>query len=236
MRKLAMLLLWLLSFELTACEATITSSSTVGTPPSVQASTEVDPTTSSKKPNPEDTKLVDTITKFVDAIHDDDPKPFKELMDQDGLFSISYFVDDRDPNRVVHVYPDDVSENMVLVNSKNDIGITLLVLNFNKISKASPDFPIINSEQLKGISFDVDWHHASEKDIEKQLKSIYQTCNQLILINNEYNPQLFILNNNYVVLTKSKAAPDDLSDFTGDWAVFEKINGDYKLRVLMNFT
>ncbi|MNN08502.1 hypothetical protein D3C81_1213580 [compost metagenome] len=89
---------------------------------------------------------------------------------------------------------------------------------------------------MKGISFDVDWHHASEEDIEKRLKSIYQTCNQLILVNNEYIPQVFILNNNYVVLTKSKAYPDDPSVFIGDWAVFEKLNGDYILRVLMNFT
>ncbi|MNB92654.1 hypothetical protein D3C75_397590 [compost metagenome] len=237
MRNLAILFLLLFSFELTACEAPNAPSRTAGTAPSVQASTVVDPTSNSKKTNSEDTKLVDTIIKFVDAVRDDDPKSFKELMDQGGLFSISYFVDDRDPNRVVHVYPNDVSESLVLTNSKGYIGITVAVLDFvEETSRSKRDFPIHRTEQLKGISFDVDWHHASEEDIEKRLKSIYQTCNQLILVNNEYIPQVFILNNNYVVLTKSKAYPDDPSVFIGDWAVFEKLNGDYILRVLMNFT
>jgi len=231
-----MFLLLLLSFELTACEAINAPSSTAGTTPSVQASADVDSTINNKKTNLEDTKLVGTIIKFVDAVRDDDSKSFKKLMDKDGLFSITYFVDERDSNRVVHVFQNDVNENLVLTNSKGYIGITVAVLDFTTISRDKPEFPIYHSKELKGISFDVDWHHDSEEEIKKQLKSIYQTCNQLILINNEYIPQVFILNDNYVVLTKSKAYPDDPSVFIGDWAVFEKINGNYKLRVLMNFT
>jgi hypothetical protein len=183
----------------------------------------------------EDSELTHMIETFIGIVNNEDSILFKEMMDKDGIFSITYYVDGRDRNSVVHVNQDEVRDDLVLANSNKKAGITVGILDFAKDTELRKDIPINQIDKLNDISFDVDWREESEDDIQKRLEDIYQACSQIIRLNNQYIPQVFILKDHYVVLTKSIASEEPVADFIGDWAIFEKVEGRYKLRVLMNF-
>lgn len=181
--------------------------------------------------------IKDFVMKFVNSIEYQEEVPhrdaesFKELIDKDGIYSITYFIDERDPNKVIHVYKDEIRDDLVLANSENKAGLTLSSLFVEPLIDS--EIAIHTSELLDNISFNVDWHVDDEAMVEEKLEDIVKTCVEIIRTNNENVPQVFELKDNLFIFTLSD---EKRGDITGDWMIFEKIGNEYKLRVVMQFT
>ena len=178
-------------------------------------------------------ELKDFIIKFMVAIKNGDSKTFKELIDKDGIFSITYFIDQRDPNVAIHVFKDEIRNDLVLVNSENTVGITIGSMFAGNAELQQNDIPINISQNLSDISFNIDWHNTDESVIEKRIEDIIKTCHKINLTNNEYIPQVFVLKDNIYAFAYSSVMLGPELDVTGDWAIFEKIDSEYKLRAVM---
>lgn len=182
----------------------------------------------------DDKAIQDFLVKFIAAIKCQNTKAFKALLDKDGILSISYFGDKRDRNVVIRISRDQVRDDLVLANSEK-IGITLETMFSENIINLQGEIPIHKSEFLSNISFNVDWHTDNERNVQKKLEDIVNTCKQIILTNNHNIPQLFVLKDNIFVFTQSSIVEEPYDEFTGDWLIFEKIDGIYKLRAVMKF-
>jgi len=180
-------------------------------------------------------KINDFIMKYADSVEYRDEEPhrdaesFKSLIDQFGIYSITYFIDERDRNVVLHLYSDEIRDDLVLANSKK-VGITITSLPIES------EMILHSSDYLNNISFDVDWRSNDEEFVESKLHEIVETCKKIIMTNNEDIPQVFVLKDNYFAFTISGIAPEPYLDFTGDWIIFERMDGEYKLRAIMKFT
>ena len=177
--------------------------------------------------------IIGFCTKFFTSIKDDDSKTFKGLVNDDGLFSLTYFVDQRDTNVVIHVDKDIIRDDLVLVNDK--VGISLATMfDEGDISKIK-EMPIITSDYLNSISFNVDWKSNDVNVIENDLENIVKTCQQINLVNNKNIPQVFVLKDNIYAFVKSSGVLEPKPEFTGDWVIFEKIGNEYIIRAVMQF-
>ncbi len=172
------------------------------------------------------------ILKFSKAIFSEDSKSFKEMMDKDGIYSITYFVDGRDQNVVLHLYQNEIRDDLVLANSKK-MGIGLSSMFYLSLVNDVKSIPIHSNKILNDISFNVDWHINDENMVETKLNDIIQTCQKINLINNKDIPQVFVLKDNMFAFAKSSGVLKPSPEFTGDWVIFEKVGSEYKLRAVM---
>lgn len=188
--------------------------------------------------NNEDNKIdengiKDFVLKFMSAIKDDDSTAFKSLIDKYGIFSMTYYIDQRDPNRVIHIFKDKIRDDLVLVNSEDIVGITLSTM-FAGNSELQPiDIPINMSQNPRNISFNVDWKSNDESTITPKMDDIFETCRKINFINNEYIPQVFVLRDNMYAFAQSKGVLEPKLEFTGDWVIFEKVGNEYYLRAVI---
>jgi|GEM_PF-1777489 len=176
-----------------------------------------------------DNDIKEFISDFVKATSETNVEEFKSLMDEYGMYSITYFVDKRDRNVVLHLNRDEIRSDLVLANSKK-VGISLggayKDLNVD-------DIPIQESDESSKISFNIDWHINDENIIESNLEDIISTCQKINIINNEYIPQIFVLNDNLYAFCKSSGVEEPEPEFTGDWLIFEKRDDAYKIRAFI---
>lgn len=179
--------------------------------------------------------IKDFLNKFMTSIKNVDSQAFKDLMDEDGVYSITYFIDERDPNVVVHVFKDQIRDDLVLVNSENKVGITLDSLFSGNDEYPIEDIPIHTSKDLSSESFNIDWHVYNESMVEEKLNDINRICQKINLTNNVYIPQVFVLMDNIFAFAKSSSVLEPYPEFTGEWVIFESIDGEYKLRAIMKF-
>lgn len=176
-----------------------------------------------------DNDIREFISDFVKATSDTNVEEFESLIDEYGMYSITYFVDKRDRNVVLHLNSDEIRSDLVLANSKK-VGISLggayKSLNVD-------DIPIQKSDESSKISFNIDWHINDENIIESNLEDIITTCQKINIINNEYIPQIFVLNDNLYAFCKSSGVEEPEPEFYGDWLIFERKNAAYKIRAFI---
>ncbi|MCT4618357.1 MAG: hypothetical protein N4A62_03100 [Marinisporobacter sp.] len=171
-----------------------------------------------------------------------DLESLKKLIDDDGIYAITYFDDGRDPNRGIHVYKDEIRDDLMLVSvNNNKVGIELD--NLANAYIETENLIINRSDSLDKISFNVDWHSSDESTIHNNIDDIVNTCKEIILTNNKDIPQVFVIKDNYYVFSYSSFDEEWLesfqktfTSFIGGWVVFEKIDGKFKLRAVMDFT
>jgi hypothetical protein len=176
----------------------------------------------------------DFIVKFISSIKNEDSESFKNLVSQDGIYSISYFVDGRDKNVVLHLNKDEIRGDLVLANLEK-IGITLATMFSEEIVSSIENMPINSSTILSDISFYVDWHFDDENRIESKLEEIVNTCEKIILTNNQDIPQVFLLKDNIFAFTQSTATHEPDVECTGDWMIFEKKGEEYIILAVLQF-
>ncbi|WP_410771630.1 hypothetical protein [Fontibacillus sp. BL9] len=182
------------------------------------------------------TGIREFLTSFIDNIDNRDNRnmdAFKEWIDQDGFYSITYFVDKRDINTVVHLYANEVRGDLVLANEEK-MGLTLSSM-FSVSHEEIQDMPIHVSEELKKISFNVDWRINDEPAIEMGLEDILKACEAMNLVDNEYIPQVFVLKDNMYAFAISSVNLETVTEITGEWLVFEKQHDKFKIRAVMEF-
>ncbi|WP_157261461.1 hypothetical protein [Paenibacillus sp. A3] len=180
----------------------------------------------------QDQAIRNFMLQLEDNIVKVDSKGFKGMLDQHGVYSITYFEDGRDPNVVLHLYGNEIRDDLVLANStKTGIGVSPMVASNAELE----NMPVHSNEWLKNLSFNVDWHINDENLIQSKLDDIIKLCEKMVLMNNEYIPQVFQLKDNIFVFTKSNVSPEPYYSFTGRWVIFEKIDNEYKLRAIMEF-
>lgn len=172
-----------------------------------------------------DASLRDFVEIFSKAMFETDSDIFKTLIDNDGIYSITYFVDGRDPNTVLHLYKNDIRDDLVLAKN-NKAGLTLGT-EFGADDTRS--MPIHDTN----LSLDINWHRNNKELIEQKLESIISTLQKINLINNEPIPQVFILKNNLFAFAISNGVLEPEPEFTGEWVIFEKTNNEYRLRAIM---
>jgi hypothetical protein len=174
--------------------------------------------------------------KLLSAIKgDDDRKLFKDLVDEHGFFSISYFADGRDRNVVVHIAKEIIRSDLVLASDDNRAGITLNTLFSVYGVNDLGDELIIASEELSSISI-FDWKLTNEDTVAKNLEDIIDTCKKITMINNEYILQVFVLNDSNYALAHGFVVLGPYPSFFGDWVFFEKVNSDYFIRAIIQMT
>ncbi|MEA4964093.1 hypothetical protein [Lutispora sp.] len=173
------------------------------------------------------------ILKFLKAIHSEDLELFKEIIDKDGIYSITYFIDGRDRNVVLHLNKDEIRDDLVLANSEK-MGIGLSSMYYSDLVNEIESIPIQSSKLLSDISFNVDWHDTDESVIEKRIEDIIKTCQKINLTNNEYIPQVFVLKDNIYAFAYSSGILEPEPEFTGYWTIFEKIDSEYYLRAVID--
>lgn len=174
--------------------------------------------------------LTNFVTDFASATSKTDSKSFRNLMDEYGVYAITYYIDKRDRNVVVHLFSKEIRSDLVLANNKK-MGMSLKGAFFG-LGK-NVEIPIHTSQVLDKISFSVDWRKNDEEMIEKELEHIVKTCQTINLINNEYIPQIFVLKDNIFAFARSSGVLDPNPEFTGDWVIFEKVGNGYKLRAVI---
>lgn len=177
--------------------------------------------------------IKDFVLKFMSAIENNDSTAFKSLIDKYGIFSMTYFIDQRDPNRVIHIFKDEIRDDLVLVSSKNKVGITLCTMFAGNGKLQQIDIPINMSQNLRNISFNVDWKSNDESTITPKIDDIVETCQKINFINNEYIPQVFVLRDNMYAFAQSKGVLEPEPEFTGDFVIFEKVGNEYYLRAVI---
>lgn len=211
------------------------------TSPNIKTSSTTDNSTAveSKTPklqseNKENKAILDFVEKFLIASTNVKLESFKELLDNDGMYSITYFGDERAPNVVLHLNKDEIRDDLVLANSQK-VGITLEALFGGDIVESKESILVNSSQDLDDISFGIDWHKNDETNVQNNLENILKTCEKVILINNEYVPQVFKLKNNIFIFTQSILTEEPYKEFIGEWLIFEKVNNEYKVRAVMKF-
>lgn len=182
--------------------------------------------------NNDNQALKNFIIKYETAIENEDANAFKELIDKDGIFSITYFVDSRDSNVILHLYRDEIRDDLVLANTEK-VGITLSPMFEEDVKKIVENIPIHSSKPFSDISFNVNWHLNNEKTIQSKLEDIVKICENLILTNNENIPQVFVLKDNIYAFTLSNATQEPNIECTGNWVIFEKMGKEYWLRAII---
>ncbi|MPM62553.1 hypothetical protein SDC9_109428 [bioreactor metagenome] len=189
--------------------------------------------TDNEDSNIDENGLKDFVLKFLSIIKSDDSTAVKKLIDTYGTFSITYFIDQRDPNTVIHVSKDEIRNDLVLVNSQNKVGITLDSMFAGNDELQQNDIPINTSQNLSNISFDVDWKSKDESIITKKIEDIIKTLQKINLINNKNIPQVFVLKDNIYAFAQSSGVLEPEPEFTGDWVIFEKVGNEYYLRAVI---
>lgn len=177
--------------------------------------------------------IKDFVMKFISIIKNDDLTELKKIIDDNGIFSITYFTDQRDPNAVIHVFKDEIRDDLVLANSNNKAGITLDSMFAGNDELQKNDIPINSSQDLSDISFNVDWKSNVESTISSKIEDIIKTLQTINITNNEFIPQVFALKDNYYAFAQSNGVLEPEPDFTGDWAIFEKVDNAYFLRAVI---
>ncbi|WP_304943329.1 hypothetical protein, partial [Vallitalea guaymasensis] len=79
----------------------------------------------------------------------------------------------------------------------------------------------------------IDWLVKDEQVIQNQLTDIINGCQELILKNNEYIPQVFRLSNNIYAFSYSDINENAPGKFYGYWMIFEEINESYMIRAII---
>lgn len=169
--------------------------------------------------------------QVVRATLEVDAQALRDLVGENQFFSIECFVDGRDRNTVLLMNKDHIRDDLIL--DKDDyLGVYLRIFQGDILDE---DVPVHTSSYLEGISFPVDWHTAGEEEVEAKLEDIYDTCMMIILTNNEYIPQIFILKDGIYAYSESNAILEPYKEFTGDWLIFEKAEEGYRILAVMNF-
>jgi len=179
--------------------------------------------------------LYDFAYKFVKAIKNRDSILFKELVDEKGFFSVTYFSDGRWPDSIIHVTKDILRSDLVLVSAENKGGITLSVM----LTRDLSNLQIQTSSYLDNTNFPVDWSSTNVDAITEKLLDIVRLCWEIIMTNNEDEPQIFVLDNDIYALVRSKGAYsrglDSGVSIIGHWVIFEKVDDNYFVRAVMDF-
>lgn len=185
----------------------------------------------------DENRIRDFAHKFILVKKNDDSRLFKTWIDEKGIFSVTYFNDGRDRNSVIHVTKDILRDDLVLADAENKGGITLRAMFSGSNGNENSLIPIQTSHYLSEMDFPVNWSSTNVDTIIEKLDDIIKTCRDIIDINNEFEPQVFVLNNNIYVFTCSvKENPDNEiygKRIIGDWVIFENINDKYFIRTVM---
>lgn len=181
-----------------------------------------------------DHDIQESAVNFLKAGSIPDSKLFKELIGTEGIYSITYYIDEREPHRVIHVNKEEIRDDLVLANAENKAGLSVTSLFGEPLIDL--EIPINTSNLLSNISFDVNWRVKDEAVIEDKLNWIADICKTIILTNNEYAPQIFALKDNFYVFTYSSIGQKPFDEFTGDWMIFELMENKYVILALMKFT
>ncbi|MBD3920904.1 hypothetical protein H8B09_19215 [Paenibacillus sp. PR3] len=186
--------------------------------------------------NPDDVRILATIDKFKTAIKTPDLQLLKEIIHPNGLYSMTYFTDGRDPNVGIHVDKEKLREDLVLESTDGYLGITLPSMGFRNNDDLQTDIPIQRSEFLQQFSLNIDWQSLNEVDFKNSLDALYQKLLQIIVNNNKDIAQVFALKDDYYAFTKSSAIFDPYTELTGNWAVFHKEGQEFKLVSVIELT
>lgn len=173
------------------------------------------------------------VSEFIDSLYQQDSNEFKKLVNDDGIYSITYFVDQRDTNSVVYTAKDSIRDDLVLCNKDNKGGITLQTMMIGGNNFDVSEMPIINNEDSKKLGFNIDWKSKDETKIQNNIKDIVNMCQKINMLNNKWITQVFVLKDNTYALANSSGVLDPSPEFTGDWVIFEKIDDKYKVRAVM---
>ncbi|WP_058485598.1 hypothetical protein [Defluviitalea phaphyphila] len=182
----------------------------------------------------EETKesISEFIIMFDNIIHEEDIDGFLNFIDENGIYSITYFDDGRDENRAVLVFKEDVREDLFLVSSQSGkAGISLgggLTFPGRIEDVYFNDFEIEDN-----ILSNIDWKVKDEKVIQKQLPDILNGLKEIILKNNECIPQVFRLSENMYAFSYSDIDEEEPQYFYGYWILFEEIDGSYYIRAII---
>ena len=149
------------------------------------------------------------------------------------FFSIECFVDGRDRNTVLIMKKENIRDDRILDKEGKKLGVPLYSM-FPYVTSES-QFPVHTSSYLDGISFPVDWHNAGEEEVLEKLEDIYDTCMEIILTNNEYIPQIFVLKDDIYAYTESDYSGEFNPSMLGDWLIFEKADDGYHILAIMEF-
>lgn len=180
-------------------------------------------------------KQNDSIIEFIillnEYFYEADLKEFKKFIDEYGMYSIIYFDDGRDENKAILAYKDTVGKGLMLVSSQSGkAGICLSFGPFiQEIKKIYINDYIVQENPLKNI----DWFIQDEYIIQNQLSDILQGCQELILKNNEYIPQIFRLSDTTYAFSFSSIDEKALERFYGYWIIFDRVNDSYVIRAII---
>ena len=169
--------------------------------------------------------------QVVRATLDVDAPALRELVGENEFFSIECFVDGRDRNTVILMKKENIRDDLILDKDKKG-GVYLRIFQKDIIAA---DVPVHTSSYLDGISFPVHWHNAGEEEVLEKLEDIYDTCMEIILTNNEYIPQIFILKDDIYAYTESDYSGEFNPSMLGDWLIFEKADDGYHILAIMEF-
>lgn len=179
-------------------------------------------------------KICDFAYRLRLVIKNRDAALFKTWLDEKGIFSVTHFVDGRDRDSIIHVTKDILRDDLVLANVENKAGISLVSM-FPAINEgSSKDISIQISHYLNDFNFPVNWSATNTDIITEKLSDIIKSCRQIIMINNKFEPQVFILNNNIYALVYSFTT-DSNAEIHGDWVIFEEVSDKYFVRAVMQF-
>ena len=180
-------------------------------------------------------ELAQFLTQFFTSIDTPDSHLFKELIKGTGLFSITYFGDQRDTNIVLYIGKEKIGDDEIYLRSADGRwGVDVYSIFPGKDQMDGSKIKITSSDYLSGISFPIDLHSASETEVEENLDSIVDTLAKVITVNNEYIPQVFVLKDGIYAYTMSSFITEPYWLFTGDWVIFEKTEDGYGILAVID--
>lgn len=176
-------------------------------------------------------KLSKFVINFYNIVNKPDADKFKELIGDNGLYSISFFDDGRDPNKSIFELKKDIRDDLFLISSQSGkAGISLCGGNFSiKINEVYFNEISITDNPLLTI----DWTVKDENVINSKLQDILEGCQLLILENNENVPQVFKLSDKKYALSYSSINENELQEFYGYWIIFEENNQGYFINAII---
>lgn len=177
----------------------------------------------------------ESISEFLILLnkyfYEEDLKGFQEFIDVYGIYSISYFEGNREKNKAVLVFREDVRENLFLVSSQSGkAGISLSGGTFStEVNEVYINDYVVENNALQNVG----WLVKDEIAIQNQLPDIINGCQELILKNNKYIPQVFSLPNNRYAFSYSDINENAPEKFYGYWIILEEINESYVIRAII---
>ncbi len=174
--------------------------------------------------------ISDFLIQLYSVFRNQDRNNFQKHIDEYGVYSITYFADSRDPNRVALVFNDDIRDDLFLVSSQSGIaGIGLRTFGFGQFSEIYYNESIVEDSLLQEIN----WLAKDEQEIQSRVLDVIEGCHELILKNNQRIPQVFTLKDDFFAFTFSSTDENKPEYFNGQWILFEENNGTFIIRAIV---